>query len=109
LGDVDEVPTLDPETVNEFRREIRQGLDKMGDREIVIEAATNAWVAVRILHRIQEPRIRRLELRLDESLVHAKRIEKLEQKAALLQSLFILGSVVGPIAFTVLGWFIGAR
>lgn len=53
----------DPELISRMRDEIRDELRNLEMKDLLLESATNARIAVRVLYRVQEPRIRRLEQR----------------------------------------------
>lgn len=53
----------DPELISRMRDEIRDELRQLDMKDLLLESATNARIAVRVLYRVQEPRIRRLEQR----------------------------------------------
>jgi len=54
---------LDPETINAWRQYFRQEMEHQDPRDIMIEGAVNARIAVRVLYRIFEPRLRDVEVR----------------------------------------------
>lgn len=55
------IGTVDQEAVNEMRKEIRAELKSLTTKELLLEAAVNSRVAVRVLYRGVVPRVNRLE------------------------------------------------
>jgi hypothetical protein len=89
---VSEEAKLDPEAVAKMREEFREQLQHMDIKDLLLEAAVNSRVAVRVLYRNVEPRI-----------------SKLETRGQVLVGILISLNAILPVVFGTIGFFLGHR